>query len=337
MSHKKATPTSAAADAAQCLDPTNQFKFLSGRLSPSLHKFVTTYITTCIDENKHLQEQKKQKNVIDGNNIDDCDLPTRIKKASIDCVREQCPNFHNVPNSSIKGVVQSIYKAAQIISESTSKDGIPNKQQYKSAVDSIVQSIKAVFPQRVMFNLMSRWACRLPKHLQRDAINVLVVLSHQLDCPLHDLLLKARTWVVKLETTKTLRLRKQKHTIAYEKNDDSIEHYVNHLHTSVAVLTEDSINESNLYGSKFRMDSVNRPANFKIISNKTTLTKLAHPNEEHHLEIPMIDVNADFDFENLTPDVAEETEEEHQLESNNNLSVSIPIILELNKAIVIGG
>ena len=37
----------------------------------------------------------------------------------------------------------------------------------------------------------------------------------------------------------------------------------------MAVLTEDIINESHLYGSKFRMDSVNRPANFKIISNKT--------------------------------------------------------------------
>ena len=116
---------------------------------------------------------------------------------------------------------------------------------------------------------MSRWARRLPKHFQRDAVNVLVVLSHQLDCPLHDLLLKARTWVVNPVTTKTPRLRKQKHNIAYEKNDDSIENYVHHLHTSVAVLTEDIVNESHLYGSKFRMDSVNRPANFKIISNKT--------------------------------------------------------------------
>merc|ERR1712238_168412 len=164
--------------------------------------------------------------------------------------------------------------AAQLIPESTSKDGITNQQQYQSAVDSIVQSIKAVFPQRAMFNLMSRWARRLPKHFQRDAVNVLVVLSHQLDCPLHDLLLKARTWVVlKPETEKIPRLRKQKHNIAYVNNDDSIENYVHHLHTSVAVLTEDIIQESHLYGSKFRMDSVNRPANFKIISNKTTLTK----------------------------------------------------------------
>ena len=166
-------------------------------------------------------------------------------------------------------MVQSIYKAAQLISESTSKDGIANKQQYQTAVESIVQSIKAVFPQRAMFNLMSRWARRLPKHFQRDAVNVLVVLSHQLNCPLHDLLLKARTWVVKPETTKTPTLRKQKHNIAYEKNDDSIQNYVHHLHTSVAVLTEDIVTESHLYGSKFRMDSVNRPANFKIISNKT--------------------------------------------------------------------
>ena len=215
MSLKNATPRIAAADAAQCLDPTNQFTFLSVGSSTSLHKFVMTYITTCIEENKRIQEQKKQKNVIDGNNIDDYNLPTRIKKACIDCVREQCPNFHNVPNASSKGVVQSIYKVAQLISESTSKDGIANQQQYQSAVDSIVQSIKAVFPQRAMFNLMSRWARRLPKHFQRDAVNVLVVLSHQLDCPLHDLLLKARIWVVEPEITKTLQLRKQKHNIAY--------------------------------------------------------------------------------------------------------------------------
>ena len=90
-----------------------------------------------------------------------------------------------------------------MISESTSKDGIANKQQYQLAVDSIVQSIKAVFPQRAMFNLISQWARRLPKHFQRDAVDVLVVLSHHLNCPLHDFLLKARTWVVKPETTKT--------------------------------------------------------------------------------------------------------------------------------------
>jgi len=146
MSFKNSTPTIAAFDAAQCLDSTNKFMFLSVGSSTSLHSFVTTYITTCSDKNKRLQEQKKQKNVIDRNTIESCDLPTRIKKASIDCVRDQCPNFHNVPNSSSTGVVQSIYKAAQMISESTSKDGIANKQQYQSAVDSIVQSIKAVFP-----------------------------------------------------------------------------------------------------------------------------------------------------------------------------------------------
>ena len=204
MSLKNTSSTIAATDAAQCLDPTNKFMFLSVGSSTSLHRFVTTYITTCLDKNKRLQEEKKQKNGIDGNDIDDCDLPTQIKKAAIDCVREQCPNFHTVPNASSKGVVQSIYKAAQLISESTSKDGIANQQQYQSAVEPIVQSIKAVFPQRAMFNLMSRWARRLPKHFQRDAVNVLVVLSHQLDCPLHDLLLKARTWVDKPETTKTL-------------------------------------------------------------------------------------------------------------------------------------
>jgi len=67
----------------------------------------------------------------------------------------QCLNFHNIPNSSSKGVVQSIYKAAQMIFESTSKDGIANQQQYQSADESILQSIKAVFPQCAMFNLMS--------------------------------------------------------------------------------------------------------------------------------------------------------------------------------------
>ena len=50
----------------------------------------------------------------------------------------------------------------------------------------------------------------------------------------------------------------------------------------------------------------------------------------------MIDVNDDYDSENLIPDLAEDTEEEHQLESIDNLSVNIPIILELNKAIIKG-
>ena len=156
-----------------------------------------------------------------------------------------------------------------MISESTSKDGIADQKQYQAAVDSILQSIKAVFPQCAMFNLMSQLACKLPKHFQRDADNVLAVLSHQLNCPLCDLLLKARTWSVLQETTKTHQQRKYEHNIAYAKNSDSIENYVHHLHTSVAVLTEDIFNELNLYGSKFRMDSVNRPANFKIISHKT--------------------------------------------------------------------
>ena len=137
-----------------------------------------------------------------------------------------------------------------MIFESTSKDGIVNKQQYQSAVDSIVQSIKAILPYHAMFNLMSQWARWFPKYFQRDAVNILVLLSHQLDCPLHDLLLKSRTWVVKKpETTKTHRLRRQKHNIAYVNNDDSIENYVQHLHTSVAVLTKDIITESHLYGS----------------------------------------------------------------------------------------
>ena len=126
MSLKNHTTRIAATDAAQCLDPTNKFMFLSVRLSTSLHSFVKTYITTYIDENKRAKEQKRQKNIIDGENIDEYDLPDRIKKASIHCVRTQCPNFHNIPNSSSKGVVWSIYKAAQMISESTSKDGITN-------------------------------------------------------------------------------------------------------------------------------------------------------------------------------------------------------------------
>ena len=65
------------------------------------------------------------------------------------------------------------------------------------------------------------------------------------------------------------RQKKQKHNVAYKNNKDSIENYVHHLHTSVAVLTEDILNELQLYGSKFGMQSVNAPTNFKIISNKT--------------------------------------------------------------------
>jgi len=77
-----------------------------------------------------------------------------------------------------------------MISESTSKGGNGNQKQYQSAIDSIVQYIRVVFPQ-------------LPKHFQIDAVNVLVVLSHQLDYTLRDLLLKARAWSVLPKTTTT--------------------------------------------------------------------------------------------------------------------------------------
>ena len=79
MSLQNGPPSIASADASQCLDPTNKFMFLN--------VLSKTYITTCIDNSKRLQEQKKQKYVIDGNNIDDRDLPDQIKKASIDYVR----------------------------------------------------------------------------------------------------------------------------------------------------------------------------------------------------------------------------------------------------------
>ena len=95
------------------------------------------------------------------------------------------------------------------------------------------------------------------------------MLSHQLDFTLHDLLLTARAWSVLPEKTTKGRQRKQKHNIAYENNKDSIENYVHHLHTSVAVFIEDILNKSQLYSSKFGMQSVNAPTNFKIIFNKT--------------------------------------------------------------------
>ena len=47
----------------------------------------------------------------------------------------------------------------------------------------------------------------------------------------------------------------------------------------------------------------------------------------------MIDVNADFDSENLIPDHAEATEENQLLESNDNVSINIPTTLQFNKAI----
>ena len=47
----------------------------------------------------------------------------------------------------------------------------------------------------------------------------------------------------------------------------------------------------------------------------------------------MIDINKDLDLENLTPDHDEANEEEQLLESNDNISVNIPTILQFNKAI----
>ena len=138
-----------------------RMNFLNVGSTNSLHVFVKSYIAKCVEINK---DHKDHENVHDG------DLSEQITDATIDYVRQSCPNFHQSPTPALRGVVQSILITARAIAKSSSPDGKPDKERYDSAVSSIVQSARAIFPQRAMFNLMARWSRKIAFHFQRDAI-----------------------------------------------------------------------------------------------------------------------------------------------------------------------
>ena len=86
--------------------------------------------------------------------------------------------------------------AGQQIAASVDKNGTTKPKQFNLAVKSIFQSIHAIFPQQAMFNIMCRWSRQLKLHFQRNAINVLAVLCHQLNMDLSTFLLTARCWQI---------------------------------------------------------------------------------------------------------------------------------------------
>ena len=158
MSINNPTQSIASNAAAECVDKNARLSFLNVTSTEALHVFVTSYIAKCVQISKDIQEKKKKKNVGDDvdDDADDRDLPEIIKDATIDYVRKTCPNFHTTPTAASRGVVESIVTAARAIADSKSSNGKPDKEQYNSAVGSIIQSVRAIFLQRAMFNLMCR-------------------------------------------------------------------------------------------------------------------------------------------------------------------------------------
>ena len=262
MSFKNGTPTIASTDAAQCLDAhADGFNFLSIGSNNHLHQFVTSFITECVksNTNKNKKEGKEENE----------DLPEQIQTATIKFIRQECPEFHKSPNSNTRHVVSSILNAGKEIAASVDKDGKTKSKQFNLAVKSIFNSIRSIFPQRAMFNLMCRWSRQLKLHFQRDAINVLAVLSHQLNMNLPTFLLNARCWRILPMSTKGGKVRRQRARITYVQNDEIANNIVQHLHTSVQLLNYDLINEEHLYMSSQRMNSVNVTKKFNLLQQPT--------------------------------------------------------------------
>jgi len=261
MSTNNCATSIATTDAAQCLDAdADSFNFLSIGSNNHLHLFVRSLINNCVKSNTN--NNKKEGKGENGN------LPEQIKTATINFIRQQCPNFHQSPNSNTRNVVASILKAGQDIAASIDENGTPQTKQFNVAVKSIFKSIRAIFPQRAMFNLMCRWSRQLKLHFQRDAINVLAVLSHQLNMDLPTFLLTARCWRILPMSTNGGKARRQRARITYVKNDEKANNIINHLHTAVELLNFDIISEEQLYMSSHRMNSVNRSKKFNILEQK---------------------------------------------------------------------
>ena len=155
------------------------------------------------------------------------------------------------------------------IAASVDKNGKINPKPFNHAVTSIFKSIRAIFPQRAMFNLMCRWSRQLKLHFQRDTINALAVLCHQLHMDLPTFLLTARCWQILPMSTKEGKARRQHARITYVQNDEKVNNIVNHLHTSVEMLNYDIVSEEHFYMSSHWMNSVNGSKQFNILQQTT--------------------------------------------------------------------
>jgi hypothetical protein len=123
-------------------------------------------------------------------------------------VQKYFPKSNTLPDANTKKVLTSIMHAAMTVAPSLA-DADNN---YKNAVATVCNSNKQIFPQRAMFNLMARWAHKRPQHFQRDAMNVLVVLSHQMNYTLIKFLYNARTWHFSPPTKKKVSRQQRKYS-----------------------------------------------------------------------------------------------------------------------------
>ena len=120
-----------------------------------------------------------------------------------------------------------------------------------------------------MFNLMCWWSRQLKLHFQRDTINVLAVLCHQLNMDLLTFLLTARCWQILPMSTKGGKARRQRARITYVQNSATANNIVDHLHTSVEMLNYDIISEEHLYMSAHQINSVNGSKKINILQQTT--------------------------------------------------------------------
>ena len=113
-----------------------------------------------------------------------------LRSAAIAAVKKFIPSIEDDPKS--QSLIKNVTRAAARMCPPL--DDKSNFSDYEKAIGIICKQIQKIFPQRALFNLMSRWARKSKNHFQRDAFNVVRVLSDQINMSSVQFLDKARTW-----------------------------------------------------------------------------------------------------------------------------------------------
>ena len=167
-----------------------------------------------------------------------------LRSAAIAAVKKFIPSVEDDPKS--QSLIKNVTRAAARMCPPL--DDKSNFSDYEDAIGIICKQIQKIFPQRALFNLMSRWARKSKNHFQRDAFNVVRVLSDQINMSSVQFLDKARTW----EYSPPTKMRKTMMVSYVRLDDDEIEYdsVVGQLHVCCMMMDSSFHGKYLVYFSK---------------------------------------------------------------------------------------
>jgi hypothetical protein len=160
-------------------------------------------------------------------------VPPTLRVAALAAVKRCIPSI-DMSNPQSEQILKNVTRAAAKICPPLTDE--TNWDDYETAVKNICSSLANIYPQRALFNLMSRWARKAKSHYQRDCLNVVTVLADQLGMTCVDFLDMVRTWRY-LPTLQ--RNRRQTPILQYTRvkdNDEKFENVVNKFHLTCMLM-----------------------------------------------------------------------------------------------------